>query len=235
MSRTAKILIYSLVFMYSIYNHQSSFQWFSEFVEELAYKPKVPQKENETKPIRPAGLNNNKNRISETDETLESLRKIPKASNRIEELKFKTYYPLPENGYSPYDAYFGKGIYDNASNNSFIIENSENSHAVVLLVNVYNGRKVRNEFVRKGSTFEMTGVPNGTYYLEWFSGDDWSPQLQVASGIHGGFQTNPRFTKTTDRSDWMKVEGYQQWTVTLYSVVGGDVESDEIDADEFFN
>ena len=47
--------------------------------------------------------------------------------------------------------------------------------------------------------------------------------------------TNSGFTKTTDTNDWMKVEGYQEWTVTLYQVEGGDVESEKIDAEDFFN
>ena len=47
--------------------------------------------------------------------------------------------------------------------------------------------------------------------------------------------TNSGFTKTTDTNDWMKVKGYQEWTVTLYQVEGGDVESEKIEADEFFN
>ena len=34
------------------------------------------------------------------------------------------YYPTPENGFSPYNAYFGKGIYNNNTNNSFKIKNS---------------------------------------------------------------------------------------------------------------
>ena len=76
----------------------------------------------------------------------------------------------------------------------------------------------------------MTGVPNGTYYLEWFSGENWSPDLKVGSAYKGGFQTNANFTKTRDSNDWMKVEGYQVWTVTLYTVAGGDVESEEINA-----
>jgi hypothetical protein len=33
----------------------------------------------------------------------------------------------------------------------------------------------------------------------------------------------------------MKVSGYEIWTVTLYSVAGGDVESENINANEFFN
>ena len=143
--------------------------------------------------------------------------------------------PQPKNGFSPYDSYFGKGVYNNNSGNSFEIKNSNTTDAVVLLVNAFSGRKIRNEYVRKNANFEMTGVPNGTYYLEWFSGENWSPDLIVGSAYKGGFQTNANFTKTRDSSDWMKVDGYQVWTVTLYSVVGGDVESEEINAEDFFN
>ena len=145
------------------------------------------------------------------------------------------FYPTPKNGFSPYDAYFGKGIYNNSLNNSFKIKNSNTTDAVVLLVNAYSKRKVRNEFVRKGATFEMSGVPNGTYYLEWFSGNDWSPDLKVGTKYKGGFRSKASFTKTKDESDWMKVSGNQIWTVTLYTVAGGDVESESMNANEFFN
>ena len=75
------------------------------------------------------------------------------------------YYPQPENGFSPYNDYFGRGLYNNDSGNEFVIKNSNSTDAVVLLVNAYSGNKIRNEYIRKGSTFSMTGVPNGTYYL----------------------------------------------------------------------
>jgi hypothetical protein len=154
----------------------------------------------------------------------------------VEGIKPLVYLQLtPKNGYSPYNSYFGKGIYNNNSGNSFKIENSNETDAVVLLVNAYSGKKIRNEFVRKGTTFEMTGVPNGTYYLEWFSGTDWYSDLKVVSKFKGGFQTKASFTKARDRNDWMKVDGYKIWTVTLYSVVGGDVESESIDANDFFD
>ena len=144
-------------------------------------------------------------------------------------------YTQPKNGFSPYNSYFGKGTYNNKSGNIFVIDNSNKTDAVVLLVNAYSGRKVRNEYVRKGANFKMTGIPNGTYYLEWFSGNDWSPNLKVGSRFKGGFQSKASFTKTKDRNDWMSVDGYKQWTLTLYSVAGGDVESEKINADEFFN
>ena len=34
-------------------------------------------------------------------------------------------------------------------------------------------------------------------------------------------------------SDWMKVDGYAKWTVTLYTVQGGDVASESINPSEF--
>jgi hypothetical protein len=144
------------------------------------------------------------------------------------------YYPQPENGFSPYNDYFGRGLYNNDSGNEFVIKNSNSTDAVVLLVNAYSGKKVRNEYIRKGSTFSMTGVPDGTYYLQWSSGNSWSPK-KVVGNLVGGFQEDISFAKTENSNDWMTVDGYMQWTVTLYSVTGGDVETDNISASEFAN
>ena len=80
----------------------------------------------------------------------------------------------------------------------------------------------------------MTGVPNGTYYLQWSSGNNWNPSKKVGN-LRGGFQNDISFSKTENSSDWMEVKGYQQWTVTLYSVFDGDVETDNISALEFSN
>ena len=163
---------------------------------------------------------------------------ISNDNDKIELSKFNVAVvpqPTPKNGFSPYDKYYGKGIYNNNSGNSFVIKNSNTTDAVVLLVDANSGGKIRNEFIRKGTTFEMSGVPNGTYYLEWFSGTNWYSDLKVVSIFKGGFQTGFSFTKLKDTKDWMKVDGYMQWTLTLYSVVGGDVESENIDASDFFN
>ena len=204
MSRQAKIIIFSLILVFSIYLKQTKDNSISD-------DPTVIKQRNFTK---------------------EDFRRTIPVKKKIERKKPNL---TPKNGFSPYDKYFGKGIYDNSSGNEFVVKNSNETDAIVLLVNAYTGRKVRNEFVAKASNFKMTGVPNGTYYLEWFSGTFWSPELKVGTRFKGGFQTKASFTKTKDRSDWMSVDGYRQWTVTLYSVAGGDVESEKINADEFFN
>tara|TARA_B110000483_G_C18066341_1_gene492303 strand:+ start:345 stop:1013 length:669 start_codon:yes stop_codon:yes gene_type:complete len=222
MSRQAKIIIFGAILAYSIYSHQndsSIFDWTTEptktnkrIGDEIINTQKEIENTNNTKP-------------SKSDTDFEQYKEKPGSIISS---------PQPKNGFSPYNAHFGKGIYNNSAGNVFIIKNSNDTDAVVLLVDAYSGRKVRNEYVRKGASFEMTGVPNGTYYLEWASGINWSPQLKVGK-LTGGFQTKASFTKTRDRNDWMSVDGYRQWTVTLYSVSGGDVESESLSANEFGN
>ena len=141
-------------------------------------------------------------------------------------------YTRPKEGFSPYDEYFGRGIYDKSVMNEFVIKNSFSTDAVVLLINAYTGRKVRNEYIRKGSNFSMTSVPNGTYYMEWTSGEDWNPNLDLGQ-VTGGFETNSSYTKTRERDDWMQVTGYDRWTVTLYKSTSGDVESETLSSNEF--
>ena len=219
MSRQAKIIIFGLILGYSIYSHQNNssiFDWAKETRES-----NIKESEERRKRLREQ----------------EKQRETRKINEEKIENNFKTeieYYAQPKNGFSPYNAFFGKGIYNNASGNVFVIKNSNSTDAIVLLVNAYSGKKVRNEYIRKGATFEMTGVPNGTYYLEWASGNNWSPNLKVGK-LRGGFQTDASFTKTRESSDWMKVNGYQQWTVTLYTVKGGDVQSESLSASEFGN
>jgi hypothetical protein len=217
MSRQAKIIIFSLILLFSIYQKQTNENWTGD-------EPTVTKKKTQKRKI-------NRRTIPENKKTENKKPIVPLGNFE----KIAEWFPTPKNGFSPYNQYFGKGIYNNNSGNEFVIKNSNQTDAIVLLVNAYTGRKVRNEFVSKGSNFKMTGVPDGTYYLEWFSGTNWSPELKVGTRFKGGFQTKASFTKTKDASDWMMVDGYRQWTVTLYSVVGGDVESKKINADEFFN
>lgn len=217
MSRQVKIIIFSIILIVSYFIKQENN--FESKKSENNYSPDL--------------YNNSPSSSDMFDDEInvDNLEIEPISNN--DEVNI-TYFPTPENGFSPYDFYVGKGVYDNSSGNEFEIKNSNSTHAIVLLVDAYSGKKIRNEFIRKGTDFLMTGVPDGTYYLQWFSGDDWSPELKIG-GFIGGFQSKQGFTKTRDMSDWMKVDGYAKWTVTLYAVEGGDVESETINPDEFLN
>ena len=41
------------------------------------------------------------------------------------------------------------------------------------------------------------------------------------------------FAQTSDPNDWMRVVGYQEWTLTLYAVEGGDVQMQDLNNNEF--
>ena len=150
---------------------------------------------------------------------------------KLEEIVF---HPQPENGFSPYDSFFGRGIYNKSSYNSFVIKNSNSTDAVVLLVDAYSGRKVRNEYIRKGEKFSMTSVPDGTYFLRWISGNYWSPDISIGI-LKGGFQRDLSASQSDDVEDWMKADGGVEWTITLYAVSNGNMETESIDLNTFGN
>ena len=171
------------------------------------------------------------------DNTYKPKLKTPKTNYTTPKTPTKdrvVYYTTPDNGFSPYNDVFGKGIYHNSANNNFLVKNTNKSHAVVLLIDASSGRKVRNEFVRKGETFNMTGVPNGTYYVRTVSGNDWSPYLKTGSLI-GGFQTNMSFSEMSDPKDWMTWSGNYEWSLTLYAIHGGDVEMQKLNINDFLD
>ena len=99
-------------------------------------------------------------------------------------------------------------------------------------MDVNTNRKVRNEFIRKGDTFDMTSVPNGTYLLQWITGELWSPNVKIRE-CSGGFQKNMRVAESGE-NDWMKVSGDMKWTITLYSVMDGNMEQKSIGIDDLF-
>ena len=172
--------------------------------------------------------------VEEAEKRLKELEvKIPKITEKVPLMR-------PKNGYSPYDYYFGKGIYNNSS--IFVeIDNQTNLDAVVLLVNSYSEKKIRNEYIRKKTKFRMTGIPDGTYYIRTMMGDGWDSNLKVGP-LKGGFVKNRSISGNSDHNDWMKLgtkyanskgeytEGYSQ---TLHGVVGGDIESESLTSSEF--
>ena len=142
-------------------------------------------------------------------------------------------------GDSPYNQYFGKGVYDKNYENRVKIHNGQGTDVVVCLTQYYNpNRTIRNEYIRAGESFEMTSIPNGTYYLKSFFGNDWNPDTLFMGKVHGFFDTKAGFSKSDGYSDLLKIEqnNYEHsiYEITLYPVSGGNMESKSINANEFF-
>ena len=142
----------------------------------------------------------------------------------------------PQNGYSPYNSYFGSGVY-NETQNSIIVNTPKNSDIVFLLRNVYNGKTIRNEFIRRNSTFELTKIPYGTYEFLYFSGTNWSENVYMKNGrIRGGFTKSKSFSKSEYVKDRMEFERgyYGSYTLTLTQVAYGNLDTQPADEDDFF-
>ena len=148
----------------------------------------------------------------------------------------KTY--RPENGYSPYNSFFGKGVYNNKTNNTISVSSPSISDIVFLLKDINTNRTIRNEYIRSGSTFSLTGIPYGTYTFTYFSGKNWSNDVSLKNGqIKGGFTKSKSFSKSEKIKDRMTLkEGYYgTYTIKLTQEVNGNLETQSSNEDEFFD
>lgn len=139
-----------------------------------------------------------------------------------------------KDGASPLDGCFGKGIY--SGNATLTIDNGGSSDAIVCLYSIDNGRTIRNEYVRKNSSFTMSNIAQGTYKIRVFYGNDWNPTLTNSCGTKGNFESDVHFSEF-DGTEYFEDSdrGYTMATITLYTVAGGNASSSSIDQSTFFN
>lgn len=139
-----------------------------------------------------------------------------------------------KDGASPLDDCFGKGVY--SGNATLTVDNGGSSDAIVCLYSVENGRTIRNEYVRKNSSFTMSSIAQGYYKIRVFYGNDWNPNLSNSCGTKGNFETDVHFSEFDGNEYFEDSErGYTTATITLYTVAGGNASSSSIDQSTFFN
>ena len=175
----------------------------------------IPIRENEeTRKSTPASKNKNKFNIDDID-----------------------YLAVPQTGSSPYDSYFGKGVY-NETDNYIEVKAPTDTHVVFILINSNTNRRIRNEFIRKGETFKMTKIPYGTYDYMYFTGRNWSNNLTINNGkVKGAFKDYPSFNRNKYQTDQMEFERgyYGGYEIKLVQSVGGNLETQSTSENNFFN
>jgi hypothetical protein len=144
-----------------------------------------------------------------------------------------------ENGASPFDGVFGEGVYNKALSNYIQINNGSESDVVVLVKEHFSGKVIRNEYVRRGSNFKMTSISNGTYYLQYYYGRDWSTSVSTYKGVEGGFLLDESFQSSNKYADAIKMEQdathFSTIEIDLQKRIGGNMETQSIDESDFFN
>lgn len=138
-----------------------------------------------------------------------------------------------DDGASPFDDCFGKGLYRGQA--SLTIKNGGNTDAIVLLYSEHLDRTIRNEYVRKNSTFKMTKIEQGNYRIKVFHGNDWNPEKLNHCDKYGSFDSDVHFSEFSKKVFLeSNYDGYTEAEITLYTVSGGNARTTNINADDFF-
>ncbi len=141
-----------------------------------------------------------------------------------------------QNGASPLDKCFGKGIYSGEA--YLVFKNSNRTDAIVCLVRKYDKKTIRNEYIKAGADFKMSRIPSGNYFIKVYYGNDWNPEKLNFCNINGAFENNVHFSKSNNISDIIKIENsaysYTTGSITLYTVENGNMSSENINESEFF-
>ena len=242
MSKQAKIIIYSVVLLFSIYlkfSYNIGDEGSPKVEKERKSDVTNTNELNAKELIEKYSTDDEKTDLTNS-EKLEAKELIEKYStgSKFKPLEKKYLVSYKSNGYSPYDSYFGKGVYNNSLDNSINVSAPSSSDIVFLLKNVYSGKTIRNEYIRRGTTFNLSGVPYGTYVFSYFSGRDWSDEVTLKNGlIKGGFTKGKSFSKSEKIEDYMEFKDgyYGSYTIQLTEVVNGNLETQSSNENEFFN
>jgi hypothetical protein len=138
------------------------------------------------------------------------------------------------NGNSPLTECFGSD--SSQGNATLTIKNGGNSDAIVCLYSLSADKTIRNEYVQKNSSYTISKIPQGSYKIRVFYGNDWNPNLQNSCGTAGNFESDVNFSEF-DGEEYFEdsSRGYTIATITLYTVSNGNASSSTIDQSSFFN
>jgi len=142
--------------------------------------------------------------------------------------------PRPKNGFSPYNSYFGNGVYDNSTENSIVVTAPEEADMVIFIRDIYSGKTIRNEYIRANTIFSLTGLPYGNYKFIYLYGSKWNSDLDFKNGAaKGNFSSNKGVGKSKDYIDFEFKTGYKgTYTLKLQLIVNGNLETIPASEDE---
>jgi uncharacterized protein YraI len=107
-----------------------------------------------------------------------------------------------------------------------LIKNGTDADALVILAGL-DDQAVKSAYIRDGESFELSGIPDGTYRLYYSKGQAFSEQTRrfAQNATYQRLDATIEFTTTATQ--------YTAWEVTLYGVAGGNVGSERVDPSQF--
>lgn len=146
-----------------------------------------------------------------------------------------------QTGDIPYKDAFGRGIYNKNSLSELELINHSLKDAVVLLCDAED-KVIRNVFISHGDTYIMKKIPKSICIVKVMQGYSWNSDKDNGENFpKGGFMQDVSYSKT----DWgdafhfvpERVKGgysYPTYSLTLHKVENGNMNSEDISQDEFF-
>lgn len=148
-----------------------------------------------------------------------------------------------ENGISPYDIIYGKGLYVDSENSLKIINESFND-VIVMLIRIGDEKTIRNEYIRSKSEYLLTNIPDGICSIKYYYGKDWNPTRKIKNFEVGGFDNDEQFMLSDQEKDLLDFKKviedqyiyYSSYTITLEtSIVEGETMNERaISPTDFF-
>ena len=150
----------------------------------------------------------------------------------------------PTTGSSPYNSYYGAGLFDNNSFNEIRFINSPFYDAIVCLADYQTNQVIRNNFIASGMNYTMSQIPDGIYFLKVFFGKSWRPDKPLNNNaLKGGFEEGVQFDVYNQRANLLYMQkseagdtlNYRIYEITLFPIKTASksaVKSTEFD---FFN
>ena len=128
-------------------------------------------------------------------------------------------------GSKPYSSYFGKA----KTGNNYIKFNTSGYNDYVIIVKRSSDSKYVNHIYIKGGENATLYLPDGHYYIYFYSGKGWNPN-KVKGNLTGGFVSNESEQKDGP------VDLFSAWgEYTLYPVQNGNLTLQAASSDEMFN
>jgi hypothetical protein len=223
MNRTLKISIYSIILIIAFLNKCGrDIIDYTDGVDDRMKREYVKPK-NEYSPSTK----------TQPSSTSDEFRERQRNTDEYTPIDLKLPITQPNSGYSPYDSWYGKGIYHQTENSIEVTAPIERD-IVFLLRDLSSQRTIRNEYVRAGRTFSLTKIPYGNYKFYYTYGNDWSNLASFKDQQKlGNFTSNKGVSKSDDYRDFEFERGYTgAYTLKLQMVVGGNLGTEAASEDE---
>lgn len=142
-------------------------------------------------------------------------------------------------GSNPYSRFWGYPQYAR-TNNELTVRNTSADDVIVALVSYSGDRHIGDYYIQTHSTYTIQQIPNGTYYVKQYSGQNWNPDKEVFGGVvKGGFITNPSFSSSRGQSSMQFYDdgyNYTTYQLTLETTMstGNEFHDSNVDQSEFF-